>query len=80
MSIVTCGRPIQGGVNSGRKVMITSTRSVGSSIDDQVERLARGRVAPVHVLQHHQHGLPRRQSLDLRQLAPEASSPCASAG
>jgi hypothetical protein len=26
VSIVTCGRPTQGGENSGRKVMITSTR------------------------------------------------------
>jgi class 3 adenylate cyclase len=30
VSIVTCGRPIQGGVNSGRKVRIISTRSVGT--------------------------------------------------
>src|SRR5262249_54105087 len=30
MSIVTCGRPIQGGVNSGRKVMMTTARSIGT--------------------------------------------------
>jgi hypothetical protein len=40
----------------------------GHSIDEEVERLARGRIAPVHVLPHHQHRLPRGKSLDLRQL------------
>ena len=54
-------------------------RQRGHPLDEQVERLARGRVDPVHVLEHHQHRLTRRQSLDLRQSAREASSPCASA-
>jgi hypothetical protein len=31
----------------------------GHPVDDEVEGLARGRVAPVHVLPHHQHWLPR---------------------
>src|SRR5215471_16018236 len=37
-------------------------------IDEQVERLPRRRVAPLHVLVHHQHGLSRSQSFDLRHL------------
>src|SRR5215469_8606280 len=41
----------------------------GHQVDEEVEGLARGGVAPVHVLPHHQHGLPRCQSLDLRQLS-----------
>jgi hypothetical protein len=30
VSNITCGRPIHGGANSGRKVMITRTRSVAT--------------------------------------------------
>src|SRR5215468_8713750 len=37
-------------------------------IDEEVEDLARGGIAPVHVLPYHQHRLTRRKSLDLRQL------------
>ena len=39
----------------------------GHPIDEEVERLARGGIAPVHVLPHHQHRLTCRQSLELRQ-------------
>ena len=71
MSIVTCGRPIQGGVNSGWKVRITSTRRMGTR---SMRRSRDSRV--VGSLQctsfpYHQHGLPRRQALDLHQLGME---------
>ena len=37
------------------------------AVDDQVEQLERGRVAPVHVLVQRQHRLPRREPLELRE-------------
>jgi hypothetical protein len=37
-------------------------------IDEKVEGLARGGIAPVHVLPYHQHRLTRRQPLKLCQL------------
>jgi hypothetical protein len=40
----------------------------GHPIDEQVQRLPRGGVAPVHVLVHHQHGLSRSQSFDPHRL------------
>ena len=37
-------------------------------VDEEVQQLARGGVAPMQVLPHHQHRLTCRQSLDLRHL------------
>jgi hypothetical protein len=39
-----------------------------NSLDEQVKRLPRGRIAPVYVFPHDQHRFMRRQPLDLRQL------------
>jgi len=40
----------------------------GNPIDEQVERLSRGGIAPMDVLEHHQHGLTRGQPFDLDEL------------
>jgi hypothetical protein len=40
----------------------------GHPINEKVEGLTRGGIAPVHVLPHHQHRLTRHQSFELRQL------------
>jgi hypothetical protein len=36
-------------------------RQVGRKVDEQVQQLERSGIAPVGVLEHHQHRLPRRQ-------------------
>ena len=50
VNIVTCGRPSHGGANSGRKVMIANTRRTERRSTSKSRGLARGRVAPMHVL------------------------------
>ena len=40
----------------------------GHPINEKVEELTRGGIAPVHVLPHHQHWLTRRQPFELRKL------------
>ncbi|HTR14420.1 MAG TPA: hypothetical protein VMI72_14495 [Roseiarcus sp.] len=40
-----------------------------NAVDQEIERFARGRVAPMDVLEHHQHRLARRQPLDLGDLS-----------
>ena len=72
-SAVTCACPAQGGRNSGRKVTTSSTGKRRDALDHAVEQLERGRVAPVRVLQHHQHGVPRRQCLELGEQRPEGA-------
>jgi hypothetical protein len=59
---VTLASPAQGGWNSGRWVITSSMRMPGGRGDEHVEQLARGRVRPVRVLQHGEHGpLPRQR-------------------
>jgi hypothetical protein len=40
----------------------------GNAIDQQIERLARRRVAPMDILEYHEYRLPRGKALDLGQL------------
>ena len=68
VSIVTWGRPIQGGVNSGRKVKNHEHTHRWQPIDQEIEGLASGGITPVHVFPHHQHRLTCGQTLKLRQL------------
>ena len=49
-SVLTCGCAGHGGVNSGRKVMTSSTGRRCDPLDQQVQQLQRGRIDPVHVL------------------------------
>ena len=62
---MTCGWPVQGGWNSGRKVTINSTGRLRDPLDDEVEQFARGRVDPMRVLEDHQHRLLARQTFEL---------------
>jgi len=49
--MLTCGWPVQGGWNSGRKVTISSTGKLLTALAGEVEQLARGRVNPMRVLE-----------------------------
>ena len=51
--------------------MISKDPEGGHRVDDEVQQVERGGVDPVHVLEHHQHGPARRQSLELGQEGPE---------
>ena len=68
---VTCGRPTQGGTNSGRKVTIARSGRLERPADDQLEKFERGGIGPMRVLDHQQHRLTRRQPLDLRHQRPQ---------
>ena len=50
------------------------------AVHEQIERLARGWVAPVYVLVHHQHGLSRSQCFDLLHLLRAEASRHAEGG
>src|SRR6266404_4749995 len=43
----------------------------GHPVDDEVQQVERGGVDPVHILEHHQYGPTRRQSLELGQEGPK---------
>jgi hypothetical protein len=46
-------------------------RQARRPLDDQVEKLERGGIDPMRVLNHHKHRLTRCQSLDLRYQRPQ---------
>ena len=63
---MTCGRPIHGGSNSGRKVTISSTRRVRDPVHRPTEHFQARGVDPMRILEDHQHRILPRQRLDLR--------------
>ena len=63
---MTCGRPIHGGSNSGRKVTISSTPMVRNPVHRPTERFQARGVDPMHILENHQHRIGARQRLDLQ--------------
>ena len=79
VSAVTYGRPIHGGSNSGRNVMTSSTRRVliRSTIRPNSFQ-ARG-VAPMCILEDHQHRILRDRRRDLREERFQRSLPAAAA-
>ena len=66
-TVVICAWPGQGGMNSGRAVMSSSTGSRGSRSNVIVKQLERGRVCPMYILEDNEHRLPRRQAIELSQ-------------
>ena len=78
--LVTWGWPPQGGWNSGRKVIDQQHRQPPHPVDGQIEQLARGRVDPVGVLEHHQHRPAPRHGFELAAAAPRTASRVCAAG
>ena len=60
---VTCGRPIQGGSNSGRNVTISSTRRLRTRSTDPTEHFQARGVGPMRILEDHQHRILACQRL-----------------
>ena len=54
-------RTFSAGMEIGQRLGFTT-----DAIDQQIEHFPRGGIAPVHVLEHHQHRLAPSQALDLR--------------
>ena len=52
-SVVTCGRPIQGGSNSGRNVTISNTRKGSYPVHGSTERFKARGVDPMRILEDH---------------------------
>ena len=62
---MTWAWPVQGGLNSGRKVISTSDGQTLHPLDQLIERLKGRGIDPVHVLVDREHRLLGRQALDL---------------
>jgi hypothetical protein len=63
--VVTCACPVQGGANSGRKVIQEQNRQIRDALDHYTYEFERRRVNPVHVLVEGQHRLLRGQAREM---------------
>ena len=53
--VVTCDRPAQGALNSGRKVTMSSTGRVFNPVHRPAEHFQARRIDPMRILDDHQH-------------------------
>jgi len=68
---VTCGKPVQGGDNSGRNVATSKNRQVLKALNHLVEKLPRSWIEPVHIFKPHQHRAPYGKPLKLCEKSTE---------